>query len=285
MWVGSSARSDSPGSGGTNASSCSRVGAINPGYEPSLEIEARGQPDLLDLVIALASGMAAAYASGRPKVAATLAGVAIAAALVPPLAVVGLALTNERPFISAYASILLLTNLVAIILGAALVFGLLGARAQRERERTRAWVHWALTALILGAVLLSAPLLMNVLEKRREGQARPVDYPAAPHVRAKVHEYLKAWPLLELIRMSRSSVEPNAGIMILVMSGGEVAPEVEAGLVRTVREVRGDRAPVLVFPVRSARSEAEGRPSDSKAGVNFSESKAETDPGRGRFPY
>jgi uncharacterized hydrophobic protein (TIGR00271 family) len=89
------------------------AGAINPGYEPSLEIEARGQPDIFDLVIALASGMAAAYASGRPKVAATLAGVAIAAALVPPLAVIGLALTNARPFIAAYASILLLTNLVA----------------------------------------------------------------------------------------------------------------------------------------------------------------------------
>jgi uncharacterized hydrophobic protein (TIGR00271 family) len=70
------------------------VGGLNPGYEPSLEIEARGHPDLLDLGIAFASGMVAAYAQGRPNVASTLAGVAIAAALVPPLAVVGLALTT-----------------------------------------------------------------------------------------------------------------------------------------------------------------------------------------------
>jgi uncharacterized hydrophobic protein (TIGR00271 family) len=232
------------------------AGAINPGYEPSLEIEARGQPDIFDLVIALASGMAAAYASGRPKVAATLAGVAIAAALVPPLAVIGLALTNARPFIAAYASILLLTNLVAIILGAALVFGLLGARAQREEERTRAWVTKALTALILGAVMLSAPLLLNVVEKRREGQAKPLTYPAAPHVREAVHQYMKEWPHLEVIRISRSSVEPHAGAMILVLSAGEFPSEAEAGLVRTVQEARGDDAPVSVLPVLSARSKA-----------------------------
>jgi hypothetical protein len=206
------------------------VGVVNPGYEPSLEIEARGEPDLLDLGIALASGMAAAYASGRAKVAATLAGVAIAAALVPPLAVVGIALTNDRLFISAYASILLLTNLVAIILGAALVFALLGARVQREGEATRVWVRQALAALIAGGILLAAPLVMNVLE------------------------YLEAWPGIQVISMGRSSVEPDAGANIVVPTPGEPPPEVEAGLVRTVQEARGDEAPVFVFPVLSARS-------------------------------
>jgi uncharacterized hydrophobic protein (TIGR00271 family) len=59
------------------------IGALNPGFEPSMEIEARGDPDVLDLLIALASGMVAAYAMGRHNVAGTLAGVAIAAALLP----------------------------------------------------------------------------------------------------------------------------------------------------------------------------------------------------------
>ena len=48
------------------------LGFASPGYEPSLEVQARGEPDLHDLVIALASGMAAAYAVARPNVAATL---------------------------------------------------------------------------------------------------------------------------------------------------------------------------------------------------------------------
>ena len=60
------------------------VGVLNPGFEPAMEIEARGAPDVLDLGIALASGMAAAYAMGRPKLAVTLAGVAIAAVLASP---------------------------------------------------------------------------------------------------------------------------------------------------------------------------------------------------------
>ena len=34
------------------------IGLINPGFEPSMEIEARGDPDVLDLLIALASGTA-----------------------------------------------------------------------------------------------------------------------------------------------------------------------------------------------------------------------------------
>jgi uncharacterized hydrophobic protein (TIGR00271 family) len=229
------------------------AGAINPGYEPSLEIEARGEPDLLDLAIALASGMAAAYASGRPKVAATLAGVAIAAALVPPLAVVGIALTNQRLFIAAYASILLCTNLVAIILGAALVFALLGVRVQREGP-TRPWVRQALTALIAGAILLSAPLLMNVLEKRRVGQARPLNYPVAPHVREAVQTYLAEWPEFEVVTMGRTSVEPGAGTNIVVLSSGELPPEVEAGLVRTVQGARKDQSAVSVYPVLSART-------------------------------
>ena len=55
------------------------------------EIAARGNVNLLDLGVAWFSGMAAAYAGARPKLAATLAGVAIAAALVPPLSVVGIA--------------------------------------------------------------------------------------------------------------------------------------------------------------------------------------------------
>jgi uncharacterized membrane protein len=56
------------------------LGLLNPGYEPSLDIEAQGNPDLLDLGIAFASGMVAAYAQGPPNVASTLAGVAGAGA-------------------------------------------------------------------------------------------------------------------------------------------------------------------------------------------------------------
>jgi uncharacterized hydrophobic protein (TIGR00271 family) len=110
-------------------------GALNPGFEPTLEIEARGKADLLDLGIAFFSGMTAAYATGRSHVMTTIAGVAIAAALVPPLAVVGLALTNGRPLISYNAAILLTTNLVAIITGCAHISNSCSAPASSGKSR------------------------------------------------------------------------------------------------------------------------------------------------------
>ena len=105
-------------------------GFVNPGFEPTMEVEARGTPDLLDLGIAFLSGLAAAYAVSRVEVFNIIAGVAIAAALVPPLSVVGIALAESRNTIAANASILLATNIVAIILGAATVVRLMGARAK-----------------------------------------------------------------------------------------------------------------------------------------------------------
>ena len=61
--------------------------------EPTREMLARGGPGLLDLCVAFAAGLAAAYASSRPGLIAALPGVAIAAALVPPIATSGLALS------------------------------------------------------------------------------------------------------------------------------------------------------------------------------------------------
>jgi len=85
--------------------------------------------------------MTAAYATGRSNVMTTLAGVAIAAALVAPLAVVGIALTHGNPLISGNAAILLITNLVAIILGAALVFRMLKVHFSRHGAGMPTWVR------------------------------------------------------------------------------------------------------------------------------------------------
>ena len=60
------------------------------------EMDARDWPGVLDLVIAFVSGLAAAYASGRPGLLAALPGVAIAAALLPPIATSGLSTRNWR---------------------------------------------------------------------------------------------------------------------------------------------------------------------------------------------
>jgi uncharacterized hydrophobic protein (TIGR00271 family) len=230
-------------------------GVINPGFEASMEIEARGNPDVLDLFIALASGMVAAYAMGRPNVSGTLAGVAIAAALLPPLAVVGIALTNDELTIAANAAILFATNLVAIILGAALIFRLLGMHVASSEAGEPRWVRRATMVFTLLAVILAAPLLLNVLEKGREGQARPAIYPVSADVRNAVWEYIDSHPDLKMILMARHSVEPNTGITLMITTAGPLNSNVKEELIQIVRTARGDKnALVRVFTILEAPS-------------------------------
>jgi uncharacterized hydrophobic protein (TIGR00271 family) len=90
------------------------------------EMSGRLFPTTLDLFVAIASGMAAAYAKSNEKILGSLAGVAIAVALVPPIAVAGIGLgwAEWHMFFSAF--LLFLTNLVGIVLAAALTFVVLG---------------------------------------------------------------------------------------------------------------------------------------------------------------
>ena len=225
------------------------VGLLNPGFEPSLEIEARGEPDLLDLGIAFASGMAGAYALGRPKVASTLAGVAIAAALVPPLAVVGIALVNGRPVVSGFAAILLLTNVIAIMLGAGLVFRLLGVRTSSVASGARVWERRAVVLLLMATLLLVAPLFLNMLEKRRKGIARPLIYAVSPKVRDAVREFLESRPDVDLLSMGRVSVEPETGVVLLLATARPLGDAFRTALTDVVQEVRGEKVPVQIFVV------------------------------------
>ena len=58
------------------------------------EVAARTSPNLLDLGIALVAGALATYAKLRSDAVSSLAGTAIAVALVPPICVLGLLLSN-----------------------------------------------------------------------------------------------------------------------------------------------------------------------------------------------
>jgi len=90
------------------------------------EMAGRLSPTILDLFVAIVSGAAAAYAKSNEKILGSLAGVAIAVALVPPLAVAGIGLgwTDWHMFSTAF--LLFITNLVGIVLSAAFMFVLLG---------------------------------------------------------------------------------------------------------------------------------------------------------------
>ena len=236
------------------------MGLLNPGFEPTLEIEARGNPDVLDLGVAVLSGFVAAYALGRPGLANTLAGVAIAAALVPPLCVVGIGLTNDQPVVAANSAILLLTNLVAIILSAAGAFSLLGIRgAYKTKGSAKSWVRITFLILIMLSVILLLPLLSNVAEQKRRGQNKPLTYPVAAHVQEEVEAYVESLPGVTLITIARVSVEPTSAVSVLLATLGKLPVGFKNELTRIVREVRGGNTTVRVVVLREVREEQESR--------------------------
>ncbi|MBF0357782.1 MAG: DUF389 domain-containing protein [Magnetococcales bacterium] len=90
------------------------------------EMAARLTPNLLDLGVAVISGVAGAYANAKEEIAKSLAGVAIAVALVPPLCMIGVGLGWMERDVVRGATLLFATNLVGITVAGSLTFLALG---------------------------------------------------------------------------------------------------------------------------------------------------------------
>lgn len=126
------------------------------------EITARLRPTLLDLGVAILSGIASAYAYARAHVAKSLAGVAIAVALVPPLAVTGIGLGWFSAKVAGGALLLFLTNLAGIVFSASATFLLMG---YAPFSRARKGLIISLTAVLI----VSVPLALSFTQLSREG--------------------------------------------------------------------------------------------------------------------
>lgn len=112
------------------------------------EILARTQPNLLDLGIAVAAGAIGGYGKIQSKVSDTFAGTAIAVALMPPVCVVGLGLSQGNWILSRGATLLFLTNLLGIALACMMVFLSAGYAPLRQAGKP------LLAAIILTSLLL-----------------------------------------------------------------------------------------------------------------------------------
>ncbi|ADQ66127.1 hypothetical protein C499_09954 [Halogeometricum borinquense DSM 11551] len=123
------------------------------------EVRERLAPDVLSLVIALGAGAAGAM-SISSGVSTALVGVMIAAALVPPIAVVGISIAWGQPLTMIGPLVLVLVNVLSINFVALIVLWQMGYRPQlwfREEEARSA----TLSRLAgLGAILL---ILSSVL--------------------------------------------------------------------------------------------------------------------------
>lgn len=132
---------------------------VDPG---AAEIASRTRISLADILLALCAGSAGALAF-TSGVAASLVGVMVAVALLPPLVVAGLLLAQGDWVGSYHALLLLLTNVVCINISGILVFLLQGIRPRfywaqqqaRHMVRMSLAVWTGLLVLLAGLILLT----------------------------------------------------------------------------------------------------------------------------------
>ncbi|GGD65332.1 TIGR00341 family protein [Erythrobacter arachoides] len=130
------------------------------------EIASRTRPSLLDLGVAIFSSIAGAYAMIRGRLG-TIVGVAIATALMPPLAVVGYGLATQNATVFWGALFLFVTNLTAIALTATAMARAYGFSSNLSEKQTRFQ-----TLLIVAVfVALSIPLFLSLRQIVWEAQA------------------------------------------------------------------------------------------------------------------
>lgn len=98
------------------------------------EIISRAKPSLLYLYIAILSGIGATYAWVRPKISASLPGIAVAIALVPPLSVVGIGMAQFDRAVAMGALQMFIINVIGIVGSSTVLFSLFGFHDMRGEE-------------------------------------------------------------------------------------------------------------------------------------------------------
>lgn len=120
---------------------------------PTAEILARTRPNLFDLLVALFAALAGTFAIIRGR-GETIVGVAIATALMPPLAVVGYGLATWNVPVLAGSFALFVTNLMTIALSATVVARFYGFGHYLSSQQS--WMQTVVLALVF--VGMSIPL-------------------------------------------------------------------------------------------------------------------------------
>ncbi|MGB7067668.1 MAG: DUF389 domain-containing protein, partial [Syntrophobacteria bacterium] len=228
------------------------LGFLVPMEQLTPELLARGAPTIIDLGVAFLSGAAAAYAVARPSLLGALAGVAIAAALVPPLATVGISLAEGVWKISEGAAILFATNLVAIILGAAFIYRRLGIQGSRLGRGLPLWGRRTVLFLCLLAVILTAPLGYRLAHQLRQGQTRPYTLPVSQSVRKAIKERVHQEYGVTFISASRFGAESDRDVAILLSAAKPVSINLISDLKKLVNEKIEENVTVDVYAFQEA---------------------------------
>ncbi len=139
---------------------------VSPLQAPTAEIVARTRPNLFDLAVALFAALAGTFAIIRGR-GDTIVGVAIATALMPPLAVVGYGIATRNVPVGAGAFALFVTNFITIALSATLMARFYGFGHHLSRRQS--WTQTLLLTLVF--VVMAIPLGISLNRIGREAVA------------------------------------------------------------------------------------------------------------------
>ena len=136
------------------------------------EILGRTQPNLADLGIAVAAGAISGFAKIRRKLSDALAGTAISVALMPPICVVGIAISQQAWQLSSGAFLLYITNLLGITLACVLIFILGGYYLNYSQTSQAIGGFLAMTGMLIFPLFISFGNLLH--QERFEGEIKNI---------------------------------------------------------------------------------------------------------------
>jgi uncharacterized membrane protein len=201
-------------------------------------IASRTLASLIDLIIALASGAAGAFAIGRKDVSDVLPGVAIAISLVPPLSVVGICLSAGAYGEALGAFLLFLTNFLAIVIAGLMVLAVMGYGGAALSLGDKQAKRWAAVAIVIATLVIAVPLTVT-------GKHVTSQY----ILQQKTEEEIEAW--LEGTGYEVYEIEADGrNVDVIVAGDGELTPFDD--LLSALRERVGDMTiEVKVIPRRT----------------------------------
>jgi uncharacterized hydrophobic protein (TIGR00271 family) len=191
------------------------------------EIYSRTTPNLIDLGIAVAAAIAGSYCTVRSRLSSSIAGVAVAVALVPPLCVTGIGLSLGDNAVAMFGRgavaglsnriaegsfLLFLVNLISISFAAVIVFLLHGYGSIRKGGKSL-----LLTIALIG--LISIPLSSSLTDFRLAHALRAeFEYFKQEKIRHLLEEGNDAleWSYVRIL-YSNLDVENNKGTFDLVL--------------------------------------------------------------------
>lgn len=216
------------------------------------EVISRSRPNLLDLMIAITAGALAGVAKIESKLSSSLAGTAIAVALMPPLCVVGLWLAQLELQEALGALLLFMTNLIGITLACMVAF-LLAGYSPLHRASGPLGLTLGLTTLLV------FPLGYTSYQLLRQDR---LEY----NLQRALLDKTLTFQRLRLVSMETDWLQTPPRVILTVYANSEVTP-VQVDLLEKFVEQEMERPFELIFLVAQL-DEVNSTPVRASGGVD-----------------